>query len=876
MGGPKDLVERLSEAISDRYRIEQEIGAGGMATVYLAHDLKHDRQVAIKVMRPELATVMGAERFLREVQISASLNHAHILTLIDSGEADGILFYVMPFMEGESLRDKMEREGQLPVDEALEITREVADALGYAHRHGIVHRDIKPENVLLSEGHAIVTDFGIARAVSAAGGSITQTGGSVGSPLYMSPEQADGQKELDGRSDVYSLACMLYEMLAGEPPFTGQSMQALMAKHALEPPPDVRVLRATVPEPLGHAIRKGLAKSPVDRFRSASLFAEALDELDRGVNERLVFKGARGRKARTATFILAGLLLIGAATVFWKNKGETSPTLPLFSIAVLPPQAGSGPGAADDFTGGFHYELQTQLGKVEALDVIDRRAVSNPTLQGLGAREIGMRLNAGSIVDFAVQAAGGKLRVYVALVDANSGKQIWSEGFERTLDDAFAVQSEIVQQIVERVGAEVTMAEAEALRALPTEDPEAYRLYVQAEAYRNRAGRFEEDLRSAQQLLERAVSLDPDYALAYARLALVHSDLYTFAKDLSDVRLRSIWLAAQNALRIDPDLPEAHQALGMAHYRAGAYGDALREFEIAGRSLKNDAEVWFNIGAVQRRLGHYEETLAAFERVARLRPEDAEAYLDLGASTNWLLHRYEESVRLFSEAAVLAPDLTAATVDRGWLFVFWQGVTDSIWAILDGIPTDQELGYHLGTAGLEKARLLLLERRPEELLDLLATTHQAVLTSQSDFLPVSLFAGWAHQLLEDEEGAERAFGAAMNVADSALADSPGDARVHIARGFALAGLGRTVEALDEAAWIEGTPAFQHDEFLGYLLRENRARVLAQAGAEEAALDALESLVAGPSFYITFQTIRMDPRWDPIRDHPRFRALLERS
>ena len=228
-----EVEARLRAALSDRYTIERELGRGGMATVYLAEDLKHHRHVAIKVLDPELARALGAERFLREVEVTAKLTHPHILTLIDSGEADGFLYYVMPYIEGETLRDRMNREGQLPLDDALEITKEVAAALSYAHSHDLIHRDIKPENVLLSAGEAVVADFGIARAITEAGGeNLTETGMSIGTPAYMSPEQASGEQKLDGRSDVYSLGCVLYEMLAGEPPYTGPTAQSIVAKNS--------------------------------------------------------------------------------------------------------------------------------------------------------------------------------------------------------------------------------------------------------------------------------------------------------------------------------------------------------------------------------------------------------------------------------------------------------------------------------------------------------------------------------------------------------------------------------------------------------------------------------------------------------------------
>ncbi len=273
-----DELDRLRSALSDHYVIDREIGHGGMATVYLAQDLKHDRHVAIKVLRPDLASMLGAERFLREIHIEAGLQHINILPVHDSGEAGGFLYYVMPYVDGESLRGRIDREKQLPVEEALHITHEIAEALTHAHNHGIVHRDIKPENILLSDGHAVLADFGIARALGAAGGKrITDAGHAVGTPLYMSPEQASGETELDGRSDLYSLGCVLYEMLAGEPPFTGTTTQAIIARHLMEDPPPLHVVRPTVPATVGDAIEKALAKTPADRFATASDFLTTLE-----------------------------------------------------------------------------------------------------------------------------------------------------------------------------------------------------------------------------------------------------------------------------------------------------------------------------------------------------------------------------------------------------------------------------------------------------------------------------------------------------------------------------------------------------------------------------------------------------------------------
>ena len=269
-------LDRLASALADRYRIERELGAGGMATVYLAQDVKHDRRVAVKVLRPELAAVIGAERFLAEIKTTANLQHPHILPLHDSGEADGFLFYVMPYVEGESLRDRISREHQLPVPEAVRIAREVASALDYAHRHHVIHRDIKPENILLHDGSALVADFGIALAVSTAGSRMTETGMSLGTPHYMSPEQAMGEREITARSDVYALGCVTYEMLVGEPPFTGPTVQSIIARVMTEEPRALTIQRKSIPPHVESAVRTALEKLPADRFATAAEFGAAL------------------------------------------------------------------------------------------------------------------------------------------------------------------------------------------------------------------------------------------------------------------------------------------------------------------------------------------------------------------------------------------------------------------------------------------------------------------------------------------------------------------------------------------------------------------------------------------------------------------------
>lgn len=344
MGQQGNDVERLKLALAQRYRVEHELGRGGMAVVYRAHDLRHDRTVALKVLRPELAGALGPERFLREIVLTARLDHPHILPLLDSGEADGFLYYVMPCVEGESLRDRINRERQLSLDDALRITREVADALSHAHGAGIVHRDIKPENILLSAGHARVADFGIARAIEAAGAEtamrLTATGIAAGTPIYMSPEQAKGELELDARADVYSLACTFYEMLAGRPPYTGATPEAIFARKSADPVPSLRLVRDAVPAGVDHAVTRALSKAPADRFASASQFVEALEH-GRAATDP-VRSAPQGLFRRRLIVASATALVALMATAAWVVQHDPAP--PRITSLAARHRSGRNPG----------------------------------------------------------------------------------------------------------------------------------------------------------------------------------------------------------------------------------------------------------------------------------------------------------------------------------------------------------------------------------------------------------------------------------------------------------------------------------------------------------------------------------------------------
>ena len=455
--------------LAERYRLERELGQGGMAVVYLAYDVANDRHVALKVLNPELAATLGAERFLREIEVGRTLLHPNIVGVLDSGSADGKLFYTMPFVEGASLRDKLDREKQLSIDEALDLTKQIAEALSFAHSKNVIHRDIKPENILLSNGRAMVADFGIARAVSVAGGErLTRTGMAVGTPTYMSPEQAMGSKDVTPESDVYSLACMVYEMLAGQPPFTGPTAMALLARHSLDNVPSLKIVRGTVPDAVEDAIVRAMAKVPADRFRSSIDFANALTDNEGAALRRANslrnsaipastvadtrVAGGGKKKAMLAALVAVPLLIGGGWFAYSRSSGGGKADSQLAAmkandIAVLYFDDRSPDQSLRYLSDGLTEALIQELGRVTALHVTSRNGVMPFKGKGVAPDSIAKVLSVGTIVSGTVQASGDKIRVTVEMLDARTGNSIGSTKIEKTKQDAFALQDTLVTEV---------------------------------------------------------------------------------------------------------------------------------------------------------------------------------------------------------------------------------------------------------------------------------------------------------------------------------------------------------------------------------------------------------------------------------------------
>jgi serine/threonine protein kinase/Flp pilus assembly protein TadD len=613
-----DVQATLQRALEDRYTIEREVGRGGMATVYLAHDRRHDRPVALKVLHPQLALSLGSERFLREIQIAARLQHPHIVPLYDSGQAGDLLYYVMPFIEGESLRQLLERTPRMSLEDAVRIARGVAAALDYAHRQRIVHRDIKPENVMLQEGEAMVTDFGIAKAVTAAvAGPLTQTGTAIGTPTYMSPEQASGEAELDARSDVYSLGTMLYEMLGGAAPFVGSTVQSIITKIFTEPVPPLRERREDVPEWLDSAVIKALQKSPGARFATAAQFAQAL-----------TWPGGTSTPPELRT---------GAAPA-------------AKSIAVLPFVNMSNDAENEYFSDGIAEEIINALTKVQALRVASRTSAFAFKGKNEDIGEIGRKLKVATVLEGSVRKAGSRLRVTAQLVGVADGSNLWSERYDRQLEDVFEIQDEIAGNIVKALRVVLSEGEKRAIEKAPTENVEAYDYYLRGRQYFHQFRRT--GMQFARRMYERAIEIDPRFAMAHAGMADCCSFLYMYW-DGSRANLEAADAASRRALELDPELAEAHASRGFALNLSRAYDAARGHFETAIRLNPKLYEAHYFYARACFQEGKLEEAIRHYQEASRVRPEDYQAVLLMQSPLN-SLGRHDEAVAMLRRGIQIA------------------------------------------------------------------------------------------------------------------------------------------------------------------------------------------------------------------------------
>src|SRR5512134_2205268 len=896
------ITKSLTSAFAPHYELERELGRGGMATVYLGRDLRHERFVAIKVLHPTIAAALGAERFLREIRIAAHLQHPHILPVFDSGECAGRLWYAMPYVEGESLRDRLRREGALPLGTALRLARHVAEALDYAHRHGVVHRDIKPENILLADGQAVVADFGIARPIDTGDETgITLAGVVVGTPGYVSPEQGAGSTRLDGRSDLYSLGCVLFEMLVGEPLFTGPTPQAVIEQRFLDPSPLLERLSPAVPAHVTAVLVRLLARHREERFESGARLAAAL------ADERMASQsttpvevsgpapavrrsarpvaapepqapgmprsaGRRRVRAPMAMMMLGLGFLIGVGVLFgWLRSHAGQGAVGPKRLAVLPFD-NLGDSAVAYFADGVTDAVRGKLAGVPGLQVIASASANEykhtRKSPRLIARELGVTyLLVGKI---RWQKAGGRVnRVEVSpelieLTDNGEPTTRWQQPFDASLTDVFQVQADIAGRVTEALDVALGKSQRETLGEPLTRNVAAYDAYLKGEELL-KSGVDIATLRRAVAEYEEAVTLDSTFVAAWAQLSRAHSFLYG-AGQIRAAEVGQSRAAAERARALAPNRFEGHLALG--DYYSYIPGDNVRaseQYALAQRTAPNNAQVLAAAGASEEGLGRWDAAVAHFRRALTLDPRAARTAIGLARALFWL-RRYPEALQAEDRALALTPASLAALEDRAMIYLA-QGDLAGARTVLRAAPGEVQPADLVGFVAQTCDLYWVLDEGQQRLL--LRLTPEAFDGNRGTW---GLALAGTYALRRDQEKVRAYADSARISLQEQLRATPGDAQLRVLLGTALAYLGRRDEAVSEGRQAVALLPVSKDAHTGAYVQHQLTRIYLLLGEHERALDQLEPLLNIP-YYLSPGWLRIDPTFAPLRGNPRFERLI---
>ena len=869
-----------------------------MATVFLAQDLKHKRPVALKVLHPELAHALGPERFQREIELAARLQHPHILTVLDSGATGtreagggGHLWFTMPYVEGESLRDRLRRERQLPVDSALQIAREAARALDYAHQHGVIHRDMKPENILLTrDGSTLVADFGIARVLSGGAESkLTETGMVVGTPAYMSPEQASGDRNLDARTDLYSLGVVLYEMLAGEAPYTGPTAQSIVAKRLTEPVPSVRRIRPTVPQAVDQAIRRVLSPVAADRFATAGEFARAIQppsgataptpEAAEPTRPIPAAAGASAASSRRRPPVLAITLLLGfllgAGVLFaWRRSHRDGDDGGEGKVLAVLPFTNLGDSADAYLADGITSELRGRLSQLTTIQVIASGSSNQYRGTTKSPQEIARELGADYLLTATVQwekLAGRQSRVRVSpeLVDVTPGhapRTKWQQPFDASITDVFQVQADMASQVASALNVALGVGERRTLTQRPTEDLAAYDAFLKGEATQGLTIVDGPSLRSAITYYERAVALDSNFTEAWVQLARAQSAYYYNAVPTPD-GAEAAKRAAGRAVALAPGRPETQLALG-AYYQSIPldYARALAAYETGLKAAPDNADLLAAAALTEQSLGRWDAAVKHLERAGTIDPRSVPAPRRLSHSL-LRLHRYPEALAASNRGLTLAPTNLDLIEGKAMIYLA-QGDLAGARAVIRQVPS-----------GVEPTALVAALGTYWDLFWVLDDEHQQLLLRLSPSVYDGDRGTWgivrAQTLyLRGDLAKSRIYADTARLGfEKVLAATPNDPQRRVFLGLALAYLGRKADAMREGERAVALQPASTDAYTGTYLQHQLARIYVLVGEHDKALDQLESLLRMP-YFLSPGWLRIDPSFAPLKGNPRFERLAK--
>jgi len=885
-----EITAGLQAALGERYRIDRELGRGGMATVYLAEDTKHGRLVALKVLHPQLAAAVGPQRFRREIAIAAQLQHPHILPLLDSGEAPGgPLWFTMPYVEGESLRDRLAREHQLPLGDALRITREIAAALDYAHRRGVIHRDVKPENILLAtDGQALLTDFGVARDLLTAASltgerRLTDTGVSLGTLEYMSPEQTAGTRDIDARTDVYALGCVLYEMLAGEPPFTGATPQALVARRLVEHPLPLQAVRDRIPDAVEQAVEIALARSPADRYQSIADFAAALDE-----EARPEEGGRRGRRSgsprarpRSATWArvrswgagAALALVVGAGLVFAWTKWRPRPSASTPERLAVLPFENVGDSANTYFASGVTDQIRNKLAPLPGLQVIGRASSVQYRRTAKSPQVIADELGVGHLLTGQVQleqVPHGASRVHVraTLLRVSHGttpKTVWQAPFDGEEADIFRLQAAIATAVASALDIAVSPDQQLLLGEQPTMNLDAYDAYLQAEA--RRGDPTPALLHEREQLYTRAVTEDSTFGLAWASLAYVHTAIYYGETPTVDEATAAAY-ALSRAQALLPGRPETQIVL--SYYENGVRRDPVRARAAAEAGLTTapaNVDLLTAAANAERSAGAWDLALQHAQRAALLDPRSLSAAASYATSLQYL-RRYHAAHAAYERALALSPR-SIGLAQFQTMVSLAEGDTIGAQAVIRRVLSVADTTALIAFFGETNSFYWVLDNKLQQRLLGLGPA------AFDDHGVWGLVRAETYWLRGDTAHARVYADTARRVFTQHLKDAPDDDLQHLVLGLALAYLGRKSQAIQEGERGVALLPVANDHVAGLYDEQVLAQIYTALGEPDKAIDHLAALLRVPSF-LSPAFLRVDPTWAPLRGNPRFQALVAGS
>jgi len=876
-----DILQRLNVALSGRYWLERQLARGGASIVFVALDLKHDRQVALKVLRPDIAAALGAERFLREIKIAANLSHPHILPVHDSGEADGFLFYVMPLVEGESLRQRLSRERALPVNETVRLLHDIADALHHAHERGVVHRDIKPDNVMLSGRHALVTDFGVAKGLSEATevGEVDTLGVALGTPAYMAPEQAAADPTIDHRADIYSLGALSYEMLTGRPPFHGDSPQAILAAHVTENPVPVTDARIGIPNELASVVMKCLEKDPSDRWQSAEDFLQQLGPettpsggLDPAPTASALahFSLPPARIGMIAAAV-AVLLLLVMGWIF-RVADTVSPQRP---VLVVLPFENLGPAEDEYFANGVTDAITTRLATLAGLGVISRTTAIQYRDSDKNSSQIASEVGADYVLEGTIQRErpqdrSSQVRITPQLIRASDDTHLWAQSYDEDLSEVFQVQTEIAERVARAMDLTLIEPDRSSWASRPTENWEAYDLYLQGHDYLTgtRGSGDANARRIAVEMLEQAVTLDSSFALAYADLSLAHMWLYHYFIDPSDERLSMARTSVDRALSLAPGLPAAHMALGHYYYWSGTPNPelALEEFKLVALREPNNAYARSLIGELQAAHGEWDQALENTALAADLDPREPEWSVRAGRYY-MMAKRYEDAERYLNRSLSLAPDYAEAHTAKIALHLRWHGDKVVARQAVDEMARRVTPGQ-VALALVEVASMLIGSGEYDTLFTQLTPASISGPYTFDYYLVKAEF----YRLRNQSGPASVYYDSLVNALQAVPEERSDDPVVAMLFGLAYAGLGEKTQAARRARSIESAISNSDDVFLNDLMQRSLVWIYALVGDYDRAIYNLERLLATPSL-VSIPYLRIEQFPGNLKQQPRFQELL---